>query len=112
MASSVRSAEGYARIYCDACRHQCLLADAYAEAAPDARPGLILLVQTFGDLANFKAAPAGARRRRRVRRRAQAQHSIGAMPGGAKSAANRCRRSDARNEAGLNFLSFVDSDCA
>ncbi len=30
-----------------------LLLDAYAEAAPGARPGLILFVQTFGDLANF-----------------------------------------------------------
>jgi len=30
-----------------------LLVDAYAEAAPGARPGLILFVQTFGDLANF-----------------------------------------------------------
>lgn len=30
-----------------------LLAGAYAEAAPGARPGLILFVQTFGDLANF-----------------------------------------------------------
>ena len=30
-----------------------LLSDAYAEAAPGARPGLILFVQTFGDLANF-----------------------------------------------------------
>ena len=30
-----------------------LLADVYAEAAPGARPGLILFVQTFGDLANF-----------------------------------------------------------
>ena len=30
-----------------------LLADAYTAAAPDARPGLILFVQTFGDLANF-----------------------------------------------------------
>ena len=30
-----------------------LLIDAYAEAAPGARPGLILFVQTFGDLANF-----------------------------------------------------------
>jgi hypothetical protein len=29
------------------------LVDAYAEAAPGARPGLILFVQTFGDLANF-----------------------------------------------------------
>jgi len=30
-----------------------LLVEAYAEAAPAARPGLILFVQTFGDLANF-----------------------------------------------------------
>ena len=30
-----------------------MLLDAYAEALPSARPGLILLVQTFGDLANF-----------------------------------------------------------
>jgi hypothetical protein len=30
-----------------------LLVEAYAEAAPGARPGLILFVQTFGDLANF-----------------------------------------------------------
>ncbi|MGH8674604.1 MAG: transposase zinc-binding domain-containing protein [Burkholderiales bacterium] len=30
-----------------------LLDDAYAEAVPDARPGLILFVQAFGDLANF-----------------------------------------------------------
>jgi hypothetical protein len=30
-----------------------LLSDAYTAAAPDARPGLILFVQTFGDLANF-----------------------------------------------------------
>ncbi len=30
-----------------------LLAEAYAQAAPGARPGLILFVQTFGDLANF-----------------------------------------------------------
>jgi len=30
-----------------------LLADAYAEALPGARSGLILFVQTFGDLANF-----------------------------------------------------------
>ncbi len=30
-----------------------LLVDAYAEATPGARPGLILFVQTFGDLANF-----------------------------------------------------------
>ncbi len=30
-----------------------LLVNAYAEAAPGARPGLILFVQTFGDLANF-----------------------------------------------------------
>jgi hypothetical protein len=30
-----------------------LLVDAYAEAAPGARPGLIRFVQTFGDLANF-----------------------------------------------------------
>jgi len=30
-----------------------LLVDAYAEAFPGARPGLILFVQTFGDLANF-----------------------------------------------------------
>jgi hypothetical protein len=82
---------GFARIYCDACRHEFLLAyscktryfcpschqkrvllygewvwlgelcriaarllaGAYAEAAPGARPGLILFVQTFGDLANF-----------------------------------------------------------
>ncbi len=30
-----------------------MLVDAYAEALPGARPGLILFVQTFGDLANF-----------------------------------------------------------
>ena len=30
-----------------------LLAGAYTAAAPDARPGLVLFVQTFGDLANF-----------------------------------------------------------
>ena len=30
-----------------------MLLDAYAEALPSARPGLILFVQTFGDLANF-----------------------------------------------------------
>ncbi len=30
-----------------------LLLEAYAEAAPGARPGLILFVQSFGDLANF-----------------------------------------------------------
>ena len=30
-----------------------LLADAYTAAAPDARPGLILFVQTFGDPANY-----------------------------------------------------------
>ena len=30
-----------------------LLTDAYTAAAPGARPGLILFVQTFGDLANF-----------------------------------------------------------
>ena len=30
-----------------------LLVDAYAEALPGPRPGLILFVQTFGDLANF-----------------------------------------------------------
>ena len=30
-----------------------LLVDAYAEALPSARPGLILFVQTFGDQANF-----------------------------------------------------------
>ena len=30
-----------------------MLVDAYAEALPSARPGLILFVQTFGDLANF-----------------------------------------------------------
>lgn len=30
-----------------------LLTRAHAEAAPGARPGLILFVQTFGDLANF-----------------------------------------------------------
>jgi len=30
-----------------------LLVDAYAEALPGARPGLILVVQTLGDLANF-----------------------------------------------------------
>jgi len=30
-----------------------LLADAYAEALPGAKPGLILFVQTFGDLVNF-----------------------------------------------------------
>ncbi len=30
-----------------------LLFEAYAEALPGARPGLILLVQTFGDLVNF-----------------------------------------------------------
>ncbi len=30
-----------------------LLTEAYAEAAPGAHPGLILFVQTFGDLANF-----------------------------------------------------------
>ena len=30
-----------------------MLVDAHAEAAPGARPGLILFVQTFGDLANF-----------------------------------------------------------
>jgi len=30
-----------------------LLVEAYAEALPGARPGLILFVQTFGDLANF-----------------------------------------------------------
>ncbi len=30
-----------------------MLVDAYAEAAPGTRPGLILFVQTFGDLANF-----------------------------------------------------------
>ena len=29
------------------------LVDAYVEAAPGTRPGLILFVQTFGDLANF-----------------------------------------------------------
>jgi len=37
--------------------------------------------------------------------RAQAQHPMGAMLGGAKSAANRCHRPDARNEAGSSFLS-------
>jgi len=42
-----------------------LLSEAYAEAAPGARPGLILFVQTFGDLANFNPhvhvlAPDGA----------------------------------------------------
>jgi len=36
--------------------------------------------------------------------RAQAQNPMGAMLGGAKSAANRCHRPDARNEAGLSFL--------
>jgi hypothetical protein len=30
-----------------------LLVEAYAEAAPGARPGLLLFVQTFGDRANF-----------------------------------------------------------
>ena len=30
-----------------------LLARAYAEAKPDGRPGLVLFVQTFGDLVNF-----------------------------------------------------------
>ena len=30
-----------------------LLTDAYTAAAPGARPGLILFVQTFGDLVNF-----------------------------------------------------------
>ena len=30
-----------------------MLVDAYAEATPGARAGLILFVQTFGDLANF-----------------------------------------------------------
>ena len=30
-----------------------MLVDAYVEAAPGTRPGLILFVQTFGDLANF-----------------------------------------------------------
>ena len=30
-----------------------LLTDAYAEASPGARPGLVLFVQSFGDLANF-----------------------------------------------------------
>jgi hypothetical protein len=30
-----------------------LLTDAYAEATPGARPGLVLFVQSFGDLANF-----------------------------------------------------------
>ena len=30
-----------------------LLTDAYAEAIPGARPGLVLFVQSFGDLANF-----------------------------------------------------------
>jgi len=30
-----------------------LLTDAYTAAAPCARPGLVLFVQTFGDLANF-----------------------------------------------------------
>ena len=30
-----------------------LLTEAYAQAAPGARPGLILFVQTFGNLANF-----------------------------------------------------------
>jgi Putative transposase len=30
-----------------------LLVAAYAEAVPESRPGLILFVQTFGDLANF-----------------------------------------------------------
>lgn len=33
-----------------------LLLEAYALAAPGARPGLILFVQTFGDLANFNPA--------------------------------------------------------
>jgi len=32
-----------------------LLVEAYAEAAPGARPGLIRFVQTFGDLANFNS---------------------------------------------------------
>ncbi|MEX2198161.1 MAG: transposase, partial [Burkholderiales bacterium] len=65
---------GIARVYCNACgldyllAYSCktrswlgelcriaarLLADAYAQALPGARPGLILFVQTFGDLANF-----------------------------------------------------------
>ena len=42
-----------------------LLVEAYAEAAPGARPGMILFVQSFGDLANFNPhvpvlAPDGA----------------------------------------------------
>lgn len=34
-----------------------LLTDAYAAAAPGARPGLILFVQTFGDRTNFNPHP-------------------------------------------------------
>jgi putative transposase len=42
-----------------------VLVAAYVEAAPGTRPGLILFVQTFGDLANFNPhlhvlAPDGA----------------------------------------------------
>ena len=59
-----------------------LLMQAYAAATPGSRPGLILFVQTFGDLANFNPARARACRRRGVSSGRNVRPPAGCFPEG------------------------------